>query len=162
MRRIIIIVVTFIVMLFSGLKSQTLNSFFKKYNGNESFESVTVNKMAFGLAMLAGDLEKDERDVLSAMHKIKILTSKDSTLALDYGKLMDEFEEVVKHEALESALSVREKGEKVDIYTKTNGTKFTDMVIAVREKDEFSLIWLNGNFDQDMVHKIQNGKMLND
>ena len=154
MKRIITITVTAIILLLTGANAQTLNGFFEKYDKDSRFESVSVGKFLFNLALLSDDLKSEDREMLANLREIKILTSKEVPEASFAANVMRDLDRVIEKGDFESLVEVREKGERVNIYTRMDGNYVTDLLISVREAGEMNLVWLNGKFSPEMIEKI--------
>lgn len=156
MKRIIMVVVTAIILLLTGAKAQSLDRFFNKYDNDSRFESVSVSKFLINLALFSKDLKPQDRELLANLHKIKILTTSDITNQAFVEKITADLNKVLDSGNYENLLEVRDKGEHVNIYTRMNGENYTDLLIAVKDKGEVSLVWLNGKLSQDIVNKLKN------
>jgi len=150
------VVVTAIILLLTGVKAQSLDRFFNKYDNDSRFESVSVSKFLINLALFSNDLKPQDRELLANLHKIKILTTSDVTDQEFVDNIMFDLDKVLDSGSYESLLEVRDKGERVNIYSRMNGKNYTDLLIAVKDKGEVSLVWLNGKLSQDIVNKIKN------
>jgi len=71
---------------------------------------------------------------------------------------MRDLDRVIEKGDFESLVEVREKGERVNIYTRMDGNYVTDLLISVREAGEMNLVWLNGKFSPEMIKKISHNE----
>jgi len=110
----------------------------------------------FSLALITGKLDKDEKELLASLRKIKVLTSKDELQPEFSSNIMKDFNKVVKRGKFESLVEVREKKEKVKIYIKEKRGFYTDLVIAVQDSDEVNLIWIKGKLTKKIVERLKN------
>lgn len=149
------VAVTAIILLLTGAKAQSLDRFFNKYDNDQRFESVSVSKFLINLALFSKDLKPQDRELLANLRKIKILTTSDVADSEFIDRIMADLNKTLDSGNYENLLEVRDKGEHVNIYTRMAGQNYTDLLIAVKEKDEVSLVWLNGKLSQDIVNKIR-------
>ncbi len=155
MKKIIMVAVATILMLLTGANAQSLHRLFEKYDNDSRFESVSVGKFLFSLALISGDLDANERELLSNLRKIRILTTKDIQNRDFANGVMQDLDKVIGSGNYESMVEVRDKGERVNIYTKMAGNNYTDLLIAVKDAGAISLIWLNGKLPKEFINKIQ-------
>jgi len=155
MKRVIMVAVTAIILLLTGAKAQSLDRFFNKYDNDQRFESVSVSKFLINLALFSKDLKPQDRELLANLRKIKILTTSDVADAEFIDRIMTDLNKSLDSGNYENLLEVRDKGEHVNIYTRMSGQNYTDLLIAVKDRDEVSLVWLNGKLSQDIVNKIR-------
>jgi len=100
-------------------------------------------------------MDANERELLSNLKKIRILTTNDVQNRDFTNNVMKDLDKVVNSGNYESLVEVRDKGERVNIYTKMSGDNYTDLLIAVKDAGEISLIWLNGKLPKKFVDQIQ-------
>ncbi len=156
MKRHFLIITAFFMLISTTLNAQTINSFFNKYDHDNRFECVSVGRFLFSLALITGKLDKDEKELLASLRKIKVLTSKDELQPEFSSNIMKDFNKVVKRGKFESLVEVREKKEKVKIYIKEKRGFYTDLVIAVQDSDEVNLIWIKGKLTKKIVERLKN------
>ena len=145
-----------VFFLTCGLKAQSLNRFFQKYDDDNRFESVSVGKFLFNLALLSNDIKGEERELLANLRKVKILTTNENAQPEFTSKVMRDLQKVIENGDFENLVEVREKGERVNIYTRMNGDCFTDLLIEVKDATEINLIWINGKLSRNIIEKLQN------
>jgi len=145
-----------LLFLTCGLKAQNLNRFFQKYDDDNRFESVSVGKFLFNLALLSNDIKGEERELLANLRKVKILTTNENAQPEFTSKVMRDLQKVIENGDFENLVEVREKGERVNIYTRMNGDYFTDLLIEVKDATEINLIWINGKLSRNIIEKLQN------
>jgi len=58
----------------------------------------------------------------------------------------------------ETAVEVRDKGERVNIYYRISDDNNADMLIVSKEKKEFSLIWISGKMSKEEMMKSFSNK----
>ena len=70
--------------------------------------------------------------------------------------LFNNFIDKIKTENYEQLLTVREKSEHINIFSRERKGDIRDILIVVAENDEFSLINLKGKFSQEIINGLVN------
>ena len=147
-----------ILILFAALfffiaanHAQTLQSLFDKYGEDERFEYVSVGKGMVNMASLFGGIAKEEKAMMNKMKTIKILTLEAASDSPLMKSVLRDMEQVVEGGNFETAVEVRDKGERVHIYYRISGTDNADMLIVTKGKGEFSLIWISGKMTKQEI-----------
>lgn len=158
MKKLITIVA--VLLIFTAVKAQTLQSLFEKYGNDERFEYVSVGKGMMNMASAFGGIGKNDKEMMSKMRGIKILTlnaHSDSPLMKTVERELNQIIEVGNYE---TAVEARDKGERVHIYYRVSGKDNAEMLIVTKEKGELSLIWMTGKMSkEEMMHSVScNGK----
>ena len=136
---------------------RSVNSFYRKYNRNAHFESVNVGPGLFAIAKLfKKHMDPSERELISAISSIKILTTESSASPQLQTSFNADFEKVVQRGNYESLLEVREKNERVRMLIKQNSRNITDLLIMVSDSGELNLIWIKGKITRDKIEKLAN------
>ncbi len=162
MKRITIFFLTMLMLANMQLKAQSLNGFFAKYDNDKRFETVSVGRFLFGLALISGSLSDDEKEIVGSLRQIKVLSAKDNLEPEFAKKMMKDLNKVIEKGNFESLVEVRDKGEKVDILVRKIRDTYTDLLISVRENDEVNVIWIRGKLTKRIIEKIKidnNNKM---
>jgi len=110
MKKIIMVTVATILMLLTSANAQSLQRFFEKYDDDSRFESVSVGKFLFSLALISNDMDANERELLSNLKKIRILTTNDVQNRDFTNNVMKDLDKVVNSGNYESLVEVRDKG----------------------------------------------------
>jgi hypothetical protein len=132
MKKIMTIVAT--LLLVTAMQAQTLQSLFDKYRNDERFEFVTVGKGMMNMAGAFGGNAKNNSEMMSKLKSLKILTlNADDTSPL-MKSVVSELDQVVDKGNFETAVSTRDKGERVNIYYRFSGKDDADMLIVTKEK----------------------------
>ncbi len=156
MKRIIYLIILTVMLLPVQAEAQSINWFFSKYDGEKHFESITIGRFLFTIALISGNLKNDEKELIGGLKHIKILTAKDDLQPEFSTKMMSDFKQVVNHGDFENLIEIRDKNEKVSIYIKQKKRFFTDLLIAVRDENEVNLIWINGIIKPETIDGIKN------
>jgi len=94
------------------------------------------------------------------MQKIRILTLEADANSQLMKSVVNDLDKVVDEGNFETAVEVRDKGERVNIYYRVIGDDNADMLIVTKEKNEFSVIWISGKMTkEEMMYSFSmNGK----
>jgi transcriptional regulator of NAD metabolism len=154
----LITLVAGLFILIAVNQAQTLQGLFSKYADDERFEYVSVGKGIMGMASVLGGLAKNDKEIMSKMRGIKILTlnSSEKTSML-MRSVEKELKDVLEVGDFETMVEAREKGEKVHIYYRINGKDNADMLIVSKEESELSLIWISGKMTKEEMMKSLSG-----
>ena len=142
------------VLLFvTAIQAQTLQSLFDKYGNDERFEYVSVGKGMMNMASAFGGMVKNDKELISKMNGIKILTLNQSSDSPLMKSVVRDLDQIVEKGNFETAVEAREKGENIHIYYRVIGNNNADMLIVTKEKDEFNVIWISGKMSkEEMMH----------
>lgn len=155
MKKLLTLVAT-LCLLVSTIQAQSLNRFFNKYANDTRFESVSVGKFLLTLPLIFGDMNQSDREILSCINRIKVLTANSGLDPEFSSAILNDLDKIIVQENYDKMVEVREKGEKVYIYSRMLENKNSDLLVVVKEKDEMNLIWINGKFSQRVIEKLQN------
>ena len=155
MKRIMTLVA--LILIVAAAQAQTLQSLFEKYSEDERFTYVTVGNGMMNLASKFGGNEKNNKEMMSKMKSIKILTLSDEANSSIMKTVIQELDKVVQTGNFETAVEARDKGERVHIYYRVSGKDNADMLIVTKEKSELSLIWISGKMTKDEMMKSFSG-----
>jgi hypothetical protein len=153
MKKILTLVAILSIMI-STTEAQSLKQFFRNYEKDSRFQSVSVGKFLLTLPLIFGNVDKNDREFLSCINKIKVLAS-NSVLDAEFSTtVLNDLDKIIYQGNYESMVDVREKGEKVKIYCHSVENKNSDLLIVVSEKDEMNIIWINGKLSAKMMEKF--------
>ncbi len=144
-------------MLLAGLttlvaQSGSLDSYFKKYQDDDDFTVVNISSSMF--AVISGmdieDIDPDVKAILDNITGLKILT-KESNGA----KYYEEATKLIKSNGLEELMTIKEKGENVKIYGKSDGKNSLKEVVMLRgDKSNFILMQILGKLSIEQLTKL--------
>ena len=158
MNKIITLVVS-LFMLTVATQAQTLYKFFDKYGDDERFQYVSVSKGVMNMATVFGGLAKDEKKMMSKMQGLKILTLEENSDSPFMKSVLNELNQIIEDGNFETAVEVREKGERVNILYRVVGVDNADLLIITKEKNEFSCIWIKGKMTkEEMINSFSENK----
>lgn len=148
MKKVITMVVTLFLIAMTT-EAQSLQKFFDKYADDERFQYVSVNKGMINMGNVLGGIAKADQKSFSKMNGIKILTLEASNESTIMKSVLQEIDRIVESGNFESAVEVRDKGERVNIYYRVIGTDNADMIIITKERSELNCIWISGKMTKE-------------
>lgn len=134
-------------------QAQSLQKFFDKYGDDERFQYVSVSKGLMNMASVFGGLAKDDKKMMSKMQGLKILTLEENTESTFSKSVLKELYQIIENGNFETAVEVRDKGERVHIYYRISGNDDADMLLVTRDKSELSCIWIKGKMTKEEIMK---------
>jgi len=152
MKKIIMLVTAFILLAVT-VQAQSLQKFFDKYGDDERFEYVSVNKGMMNMASAFGGMAKDADKMVQKMQGLKILTLEADMQSSFAKSVIAEFDRIIEAGNFESIVETRDKGERVNIYTRVIGADDADMLIINKSKNEWSCIWIKGKMTRSEMMK---------
>ena len=155
MKRILILVAILIVMI-SPSEAQNLKYFFNSFQNDSRFESVTVGKFLLTLPLIFGNLNRDERDFLSSIKRIKILKSNFAYNSEFSRIVLNDLDKALSLGNYENILEARDKNQTVKIYYHILANKNSDLLLVANENDEMCIIWINGKISEKIMEKLHN------
>jgi hypothetical protein len=135
---------------------------FTKYRFKHGVTTITIPGWVIGLAANFGDVEKNERELLHSIDKVRVLVVENEDIS---GKinLHKEFStKINKKNDFDELMTVRDENEDITIYGKIDENVITEMVILVGG-DNNALIYVRGEIDPELLNdqiKIYNKEKL--
>lgn len=148
MKKTILLFVTLLITAVT-IQAQSLEKFFDKYADDEQFQYVSINKGMINLGSIVGSVSKSDQKNLSKMNGLKILTLEAASESAIMKNVLREINLIVTNGKFESAVEVRDKGERVNIYYRVTGNDNADMLIITKEQNEFNCIWITGKMTKE-------------
>ncbi len=144
MKKIIVLLCVVLTASVNIYSQKSIKNIFERYAEDDRFTYVSVGKGGMNIAKAFTDMStmsSEEKKILSKMEGVKILT-----LDSNPGKLQElilaDIDKIVKNGKFETVAEVRDKGERVNIYTAVDES---EMLIVSKDKEELSLIWIVGS-----------------
>jgi hypothetical protein len=140
-----------LLLLFTSCEYDTgVSEAFTKYRFKDGVTTITVPGWLIHTAARMGELDREERDLLRSIDKVKILTIEDKELNAR-SNLHEEFYETVRKRGdLEELLVVRDGNEQVTIFGKADEESIKEMLILVGG-DENAIIYLKGRLKPELI-----------
>jgi hypothetical protein len=144
MKNKIIFVISLISLAVNIKAQKIIEAVFEKYADDERFTYVSVGRGAVNMVKSLVDLDEmtsKEKSIIENVTGLKILTLESKTeneekLAKN---IVSDIYRVVKTDQYDVVAEVREKGERVTIYTAKNNK---EMLLITNKANEMSLIWI--------------------
>ena len=140
------------LFLFSSCEyNPAVSEAFTKYRFKDGVTTITIPGWVIGLAANFGDVEKNERELLHSIDKVRVLVVEDDDLN---GKinLHKEFStKINRNNDYEELMTVRDDNEDVTIYGKMDENVITEMVILVGGDDN-AMIYVRGEIDPELLN----------
>ncbi|HPL77263.1 MAG: hypothetical protein BWZ11_01324 [Bacteroidetes bacterium ADurb.BinA395] len=152
-----VLILTILLLASFRAGAQTIDKFFDRYANDDRFTYVTVGKGMMNLASTFGankNMDKNQKEVLDRLTGIKILTLENSRDEKLMNSVLDELDKVIRAGKYETAVRVKDKDETVNIFFRTTGKDQSDMIIVSKEKNEMSIIWMNGKMTKEEMSDI--------
>jgi len=151
MKRIFLILTAVAFFLVSCDTDSGVSKAFSKYGHERGVVSITVPGWVISFAAKFGDLDKDERELLYSIDKVKVLSIEDDELNSQIS-LHKEFRDKinVNHE-FEELLTVNDQDENVTIFGKMDDDVIKEMVILVGGEDN-ALVYLKGEIKPELLN----------
>ncbi|MGM0619593.1 MAG: DUF4252 domain-containing protein [Bacteroidota bacterium] len=153
MKRIYLFSVLFIFLFSSCRDESGVSEAFTKYRFKDGVTTITVPGWLIHSAAMWGDLDRDERDLLRSIDKVKILTIEDKELNARSNLHKEFYETVREREDLEELLVVRDGNEQVTIFGKASEESIEEMLILVGGDDN-AIIYLKGRLKPELITNL--------
>ena len=149
--------VLFVALFLSAtLSSQSINSFLERLDDGDEYGVITINKEMF--KMLAGmdiDMGEDEeviKDLIGGINKVRVFLNEDNGSYDDY----KEIKGIADGTSMDNLLSVKDKGERVDLFTNpTSSDGVVDgLLLLVHEETSNVFIHIDGTINLNHLAKL--------
>ncbi len=161
MKRIYLIPILSLFLFVSCEYESGVSKAFTKYRFKDGVTTITVPGWLIHSAAMWGDIEKEERELLRSIDKVRILTIEDKDLNAR-SNLHNEFYRTIRENSeLEELMVVRNDHEQVTIFGKANDDSIEEMLILVGGDDN-AMVYVKGRlkpklFSGFMDKNSQNG-----
>ena len=152
MKRILIILAAS-AFLFTSCNTNPpgVSKAFSKYSHEDGVTSITVPGWLIGIAGKIGDLDKEERELLDCIDKVKVLAIENDELNARINLHEEFYSHINKNSDYEELLTVSDDRENVTIFGKMNEGVITEMVILVGG-DENVMVYLKGEIKPELLN----------
>ena len=155
MKRLFLLPVLFLFVFTSCTDETGVSKAFTKYRFKDGVTTITVPGWLIQTAAMWGDLEREERNLLRSIDKVKILTIEDKELNARSNLHKEFYENVRKRGDLEELLVVRNGNEQVTIFGKADEDSIEEMLILVGGDDN-AIIYLKGRLKPELIANLMN------
>jgi hypothetical protein len=146
--------IAFMLIVQVAKSQDAISQFFSKYQNDESFSHVTVSSKMFSLFTNMEADTPEDKEVLSAISKLKglrILTKSDS---LNSRKLYKEAFSLIPVKDYEELMSFRDKDKDIKFMIKESSGKISELLMVMGGSKEFMVLSLFGEIDLKQVSRI--------
>ncbi|MBN1820513.1 MAG: DUF4252 domain-containing protein [Prolixibacteraceae bacterium] len=154
MKKISFLILIATLALVSCTDNSAVNTAFLKYGHRKGVVSITVPGFVVRFAAKFADLEREERQLLSSIDKVKVLTVEDNYLNEDIDLHAEFYNSINKDGRYEELLSMKSDDEKVTIYGKMVDEDVIKEMVVLVGGDDNALIYLKGHFSTQMINKV--------
>lgn len=152
----------FILLLSMSLSAQSgvsksINPLMDKYGGSDDFTTVSISPKMFELIARTGIAEEDEEigDIINGITSLSILVYDNEEKAARSRDLYNEaFSSLVKGNAFEELMTVKDEGDDVKFLIRENGNLIEQLLLLVGSEDQFVMIDITGNIKLDQISKL--------
>lgn len=158
MKKNLLLLIAAIFILTSCEYTPGVSEAFTKYRFKDGVFTLSVPGWVIHLASNSDGIDKNERELLQSIDKVRILVVEDENLN---GKinLHKEFASKIKSKNhYEELMTVNNDGENVVIYGKTDGDVITEMVLLVSGENDNALIFVRGEICPDLLNDMAKDK----
>lgn len=135
----------------------SMDGFFEKYQDDESFTVVNISPKMFSVisGMDMESLDPEMKEILKSISGMKILTK--TMEASDKGNYYDEALRQINSDGLEELMTIKEKGNNVKIYGKSNDDQhLSEVVMVTGNKSNFVVMQVLGRLTLDQLSRLSN------
>ncbi len=153
MKKIVFFILIVPLVLVSCTDNPAVNHAFAKYSCRKGVTSITVPGFVVRLAARIGDLEKEERELLQSIDKVKVLAVENPHLNKEINLHAEFYQNMNKDGRYEELMHVSDDSESITIFGRmTEEDVIKEMVILVGGNDN-TLVYLKGHFRAGMLNK---------
>jgi len=127
---------------------------FTKYRFKDGVTTITIPGWVIGMAANFGDIDKNERDLLHSIDKVRVLVVEDHELNAKINLHKEFSTKINRNKDYEELLSVQDQNENITIFGKMNENVITEMVILVGGDDN-AMIYVRGEIDTETLKEFK-------
>jgi len=140
------------IFLFSSCEyNPGVSEAFTKYRFKDGVTTITIPGWVIGLAANFGDVEKNERELLHSIDKVRVLVVENEELTAEINLHKEFSSKINKKNDFDVLMTVRNDNEDITIYGKIDENVITEMVILVGGDDN-ALIYVRGEIDPELIN----------
>jgi len=124
---------------------------FTKYRFKEGVTTITIPGWVIGMAANFGDIEKNERELLHAIDKVRVLVVEDEDLNARVNLHKEFSTKINRNNDYEELMSVKDENDNITIFAKMDESVITEMVILVGGDDN-AMIYVKGEIDPELLN----------
>lgn len=123
---------------------------FTKYRFKDGVTTITIPGWVIGMAANFGDVDKNERELLHSIDKVRVLVVEDEDLNSRINLHREFSTKINRNNDYEELLSVQDENENITIFGKMDEAVITEMVILVGGDDN-AMIYVRGEIDPELL-----------
>jgi hypothetical protein len=147
------------MMVSASYAQDAISKFFSKYQSDETFSQVTVSSKMFGLFTNMDAESEEDKEILSAISKLKGLRILAKDDIRNARTLYKEAFTLIPMKEYEELMSVRDKDKDMKFLIKESGGKISELLMIMGGNEQFMILSLFGEIDLKQVSRI--GKKMN-
>lgn len=155
MKNIYLIPVLFLFLFTSCETEPGVSEAFAKYKYKNGVTSITVPGWAIRLAARWGDLDKNERELLQSIDKVKILAIEDKDLNARSNLHREFYSAVRENSEMEELMVVRDGNDQVTIFGIADENSIKELLILVGGDDN-AMVYVKGRLKPEMISRFMN------
>lgn len=143
-----------ILFIFTACETEPgVSEAFAKYKYKNGVTSITVPGWAIRLAARWGDLERNERELLQSIDKVKILSIEDKDLNARSNLHREFYSAVRENSEMEELMVVRDGNDLVTIFGIADEESIKELLILVGGDDN-ALVYVKGRLKPEMISRF--------
>ena len=124
---------------------------FTKYRLKDGVTTITVPGWVIHLAARVGDVDRDERELLECIDKVRVLAIDNDNLNARVN-LNKEFEHYINRDNdFKTLMTIKKDGEDVTIFAKMDDDVIREMVLLVGGEDN-ALVYIKGRINPELIN----------
>jgi hypothetical protein len=150
MRRIFIFPLFLLIFFTSCEYDNGVSEAFARYRHKDGVTCITIPGWAIRLAARLGDLEREQRELLQSIDKVRILTIEDKDLNLRANLHKEFYRTIRENGKMEELLVIRTDNEQVTIFGKADDETIEELLVLVGGDDN-AMIYVKGRLKPEMI-----------
>jgi hypothetical protein len=139
------------LILFSSCEyNPGVSEAFTKYRFKDGVTTITIPGWVIGMAANFGDIDKNERELLHSIDKVRVLVIEDEDLNARVNLHKEFSTKINRNNDYEEFLSVRDDTDDITIFCKMDENVISEMVILVGGDDN-AMIYVRGELDPELL-----------
>lgn len=155
MKRIVFFSMVFLFLFSSCEHKNEMGEAFSKYRYKDGVTSVTIPGWVISLVSRWGDLEKEERELLRGIDKVRVLTIEDHDLNERSNFHREFYQSVSRNPGMDEYLAVRTDEEQVTIFVKEDEKTIDELLILIGG-DENTIVQIKGKIKPEVLSDLIN------